>query len=155
LSPFIDINFSPILKSSEISAFEAFSEDFFDSSGYKHLNISDHIFSVSPEVGRYREVDASSAQGKYDILVPIFEVSSLEASNENILQNLYSIKTFAKTIDYAIDTPLNALLPKTGASEIFFLPEDEGSHPSSLIVHPIAPMHNASTIVGVSVGALR
>jgi hypothetical protein len=155
LSPYSAINLSPILKTSEIPAYEAFSKDFCDSSGYGHLNISDHIFAVSSEVGRYQEVDASSAKGKYDILVPVFEISPLKESQGAILYNMYADAVIAKTIDYTIDTHLDESLPTTAVSEFLFLVQDGVSRPSSVIVQPISPLYNSSIVVGVALGVLR
>jgi CHASE1-domain containing sensor protein len=154
MSSYQAISFSPILKSTEIAQYEAFSSDFWDSSGYGHLNLSDHIVARSSEGTKYQEVDSSSAKGKYDILVPVFQISPLESNTGAVLFNIYSETNRATTIDYAIDTPSDSSLPATGISEFIYLVQDDEENPASLIMHPIVPLHNTST-VGLAVGVLR
>ena len=154
MSSYQAISFSPLVEATEIAQYEAFSTSFWDSSGYGHLNISENIFARSAEGVRYEEVDTSSAKGKYDLLVPVFQISPLEANKGAVLLNIYSESNRATTIDYAIDTPPDSDLPTTGISEFIFLEQDDVKNPASLVMYPIVPLHNTST-VGLAVGVLR
>lgn len=154
MSSYQAISFSPILQAADITQYEAFSTSIWDEAGYGHLNISENIFARSSEGVRYEEIDASSAKGKYDILVPVFQISPLEPNKGAVLLNIYSEINRATTIDYAIDTPPDSTLPATGISEFIFLEQDDVKNPASLIMHPIVPLYNTST-VGLAVGVLR
>mmetsp|Transcript_22607 Transcript_22607/g.38277 ORF Transcript_22607/g.38277 Transcript_22607/m.38277 type:complete len:982 (+) Transcript_22607:233-3178(+) len=154
MSSYQAISFSSLLKTEELAAYETFSTDFWDSSGYGDLNISENVFARSAEGEIYTEVDSSSAKGKYDIVVPVFQISPLENNKGAVLFNIYSEINRATTIDYAIDSVPDSGLPSTGISEFIFLVQDELSNAASLIMHPIVPLNHNET-VGLAVGVLR
>jgi hypothetical protein len=148
------MSFSPLLQAADIAQYESFSSEFWDSSGYSHLNISEEVFARSANGSKCHEVDTSSAKGKYDIVVPVFQISPLEKNKEAILFNIYSEINRATTIDYAIDTPPDSSLPSTGISEFIYLVQDDVMSPASLIMHPVVPLHSTDP-TGLAVGVLR
>ena len=153
MSSYQAISFSPILKTTDISTYETFSTDFWEESGFGNYNISENIFARTQDGDVYREVDTSSSKGIYDIVVPVFQISPIESNYGAVLFNIYSEENRARTIDYAISA--NSTLPSTGISEfIYLIQDDDQNTPASLIMHPIVPL-NDNTTVGLAVGVLR
>lgn len=126
--------------------------------GYGNIGMSDFgkgIFAYDNST-RYREVDASSAKGKHDILVPIFECS--QGRNTSFAMfNIYSEQRRAAAVDYLL-----ANCSKTACAAVTDFVDDVSSSysedqeqvPSTLMMYPIITSDNkGKKMTGIVAGA--
>ena len=155
------VGFAPILNVSQLASFEEFA--------YKRFNESIHAVDIARtewwDIGIWamntssqpwtmeHVVDTSFAQGERDIVVPVFEVSALGENLDAILFDMYSEVTRAAAFDQAIqcyeDKGYNFIDECTTVTDIINVITDKEPTPASVLVRPILPRHNTSTVVGL------
>ena len=155
------IGYAVIITPDQVSEFERFAAVTYLEQGYPQgAGMSDFGFGIwrndfDSSLYNDRKVHDSSPGveygGKYPILVPIFLTSNFTTTK--LMYNAYSGNLARSSIDAAIDCSYAANATDTKPNcltltNIFELPDKSG--PSSVIMQPVYPANDPTTVVGFS-----
>ena len=152
------VGYVPILDESHLASFEEFALKTFNESSdaakfRSTLWWNVGLWTMNASNVMRHVVDASFAQGERDIVVPVFEVSDPEENIGALLFDLYSEVTRATAIDKAIrcyeDKGYGGLDECTTTTDIITVIADTSTIPAAILVRPILPRLNTSTVVGL------
>lgn len=152
---------APFVNSSEVSAFEDFAFNWFDSQGRPDLgeqSFGRGVYDRFPNGSLHHVTDSSEDDGSF--VVPILYAGNLHANAPIILYNIYSNAGGISAIDTLLicssgSADRESLFNSTYARGCFSstntvkLIQDSVPHPSYLAYHPIVPAVESEKVVGV------
>lgn len=150
------LSYAVMVKPEEVSSFEAFAYDFYESEGYGHLGISPFgkgIFALNATTrARYHDTQGIHT-GKRQVLIPVLQSGEIDKQNNQgaIMYNIYSEPVRSITIDGMIDCVEagNSINDCAYVTDNIVLVQDILlNRPAVLILHPVTPRFNKTTLTG-------
>jgi signal transduction histidine kinase/CheY-like chemotaxis protein len=150
------ITIAPVLQPSDVASFENFAYQFFEDNGHPEFGISPFgkgIFAINSTTGqRYHDTTGITGGGKYQMLMPVFQVTDFPHNQGVLMYNTYSQSSRVKAIDYSMDC-IQQGGKSTGncnsITDIIYLVQDQDViRPSSLAIVPITAK-NSSQVLGI------
>jgi signal transduction histidine kinase len=143
------IGFAPIIKTSEIPAFENLTYGLYESEGYTNIGYSSFgkgIYYVENNT-RYRALNVTA--GKKQILAPIQLIADLSNNLAAPMYDLHSSETRAEALEGVIDCFQEYGRQETCiyVTDIIHLVQDPKFRPAVLVVYPLNPANAPSEIV--------
>ena len=154
------LGYGPILSPDQVSAFEEYAYDFYESEGYPDLGISDFgkgIYANDEDGNRYHDNEAP-IHGSHNILLPNFVAANIENNSKAIMLNIYSQESTYNGVDRSLNCSLESIPANNSAcrcysiSDVMWLIQDGGLfRPAAAIYYPLLPEnedHN-SEVTGI------
>lgn len=150
------LSYAVLVRPEDVSSFETFAYDFYEREGYGHLGLSPFGKGIyaSNATTRTRYHDTQGLQsGKRRVLTPVFQTGEVNRYNnkEVIMYNLYSEPARAKALDGAMDCMDSGGAVNDCAyvtDNIVLVQDLVLNRPAVLIIHPVTPQYNTSTLAG-------
>jgi hypothetical protein len=158
------VSFSPILNASQLFGFESFARDFYVKESYDaEMSIAPTTNYINMRRGVWtsvngtpqREIDASSAKGQHDIIVPVFEIGKFSSNKGAIMYNIYSEANRARAIDEVVDCASSSATECNSVTDFICIVQNEECSPAALLMRPVFPLNDNTTLVGLSVGVFE
>jgi hypothetical protein len=93
----------PIVQSAEQHSFEAFARDYYQSDGgYPAFAGAAGIYALTSDMGPIPASNRTNA-GRYNITVPVFQLSNISSGFEGFLYDTHSDRVMASTLDNILD----------------------------------------------------
>ena len=134
----------------QVSGYESFANNFYESQGYPHLGVSDFgkgIFGRDADFNRFHDTE-SPTHGTHNILFPNFLAANIQHNSPSTMLNIYSQNASFAGIDRALDCAASAI---TGGnmsllstcydiSNVMWLIQDDAVfRPAATIYYPLLP----------------
>ncbi|KAJ1433776.1 hypothetical protein B484DRAFT_447076 [Ochromonadaceae sp. CCMP2298] len=149
------IAFAPIITPAQVSEFEAFAYDFFESNGYPDLGITEDIRGISSvnyssdDLHRFHDTEGYQ-EGGHKVLTPVLQIGNLDTNTPAVMFNLYSQAARVSAIDHMIDCFAAGGTECTSITDIIHLVQDPVFRPAVLILHPVTPYHDRGNLTGLT-----
>lgn len=128
--------------------FEAHAYSFFAATPYYPKKIYDKgIYSKYANGTKYHDKTGKTTFSKRNILTPVYEVYDLESISA-VMYNLHSEFYRARAIDIVMDAWEQGIHNASAVTPLIQLVQDPTNRPASLMVYPIAPPENLTSLVG-------
>ncbi|KAJ1423523.1 hypothetical protein B484DRAFT_451857, partial [Ochromonadaceae sp. CCMP2298] len=147
------IAFAPIVVPAQVSEFEAYAYDFFESNDYPNIGYTGGvkgISSVNSSTGNRFHDTEGYQEGGHKVLTPVVQIADLDNNSPAVMFNLYSQQVRVSAIDYMIDCFAEGGKECTSITDIVHLVQDPVFRPAVLIIHPITPYHSKGTLTGLT-----
>ncbi|KAJ1424278.1 hypothetical protein B484DRAFT_363533 [Ochromonadaceae sp. CCMP2298] len=147
------IGFAPIITPAQVSKFEAYAYDFFESNGYPNLGYTGGVKGISAvdtTTGlRFHDTEGYQ-EGGHKVLTPVMQIADLDSNSPAVMFNLYSEPVRVSAIDHMIDCFAAGGKECTSITDIIHLVQDPVFRPAVLILHPVTPHYDTSTLTGLT-----
>ncbi|KAJ1405445.1 hypothetical protein B484DRAFT_457071, partial [Ochromonadaceae sp. CCMP2298] len=147
------IAFAPIITPAQVSEFEAYAYDFFESNDYPDLGYTDGIKGVSSvntsTDNRFHDTEGYQ-EGGHKVLTPVLQIGNLEVNQPAVMFNLYSQAARVSAIDHMIDCFAAGGTECTSITDIIHLVQDPVFRPAVLILHPVTPYYDKGNLTGLT-----
>lgn len=155
----VALEIAPFVNSSELSSFESFAFDTFDSQGYSYLgnhSFGRGIYARNTDGSLYHVTNSTVEDGGF--AVPIIYAGNLDKNEAIILYNIYSNPGGINAIDNLLSCSRGTSGHQFGntharscfsATDTIKLIQDDILRPSFISYHPVVPCIDNSTVAGV------